>query len=229
MSAISGVSAYSLTNTAITTTGNDEDSDQDLFMKVLVEQLKNQDPTSPMDSTEWISQMAQFTSLEELGNINDTLDESAELDLILAQSMNNTMASTMIGKEISAYGNTVHCNGEDEVEIQFELEDSSSDIKVTITDEDGTVIREITSEEYFTAGKQSITWNGKDSDGVVVEEGTYTIKVTAVGSDGVENECQTYLTGIVTAVRFESGSAILVVNDSEVSFSEVMEIGLGES
>ena len=91
MSAINGVNSYLPTNTAnISKTSEDKD----MFMKLLVEQLQNQDPLSPMSSQEFLSQMAQFTSVEKLSSIDENLIESTNMDLILTQSINNTNLTT---------------------------------------------------------------------------------------------------------------------------------------
>ena len=69
------------------------DPNQDMFLQLLVEQLKNQDPMSPMDSQDFVAQMAEFSSLEKLQSIDDNVAEGTDMNYILTQSINNTMAA----------------------------------------------------------------------------------------------------------------------------------------
>ncbi|NIS39011.1 flagellar hook capping protein, partial [Candidatus Saccharibacteria bacterium] len=75
---------------------------KDDFLKMLVTQLNYQDPLNPMESTDFSAQLAQFSSLEQLSNIDETLQASLEANYLLATSINNTMAATIIGKQVRA-------------------------------------------------------------------------------------------------------------------------------
>ncbi len=227
MSVINGVSSFMPTNasTNVLQTG----SDQDLFMQLLVEQLKNQDPLSPMDSQDFVAQMAEFSSLEKLSSIDVNVAEGTNMDLILTQSINNTMAATLIGKEISAIGDTVAFDGSNDQELQFRLDDSADKVTITIKNEDGKVVRILDEEAVMEEGDHSLVWNGKDSDGVLLEAGIYQFEVTASKKDGAPVISTTLMNGLVEAVRFDGGSAMLIVNGMEVTFSNVLEISLDNS
>lgn len=226
MSAINGVNSYMPTNT-ISTSQTSED--KDMFMKLLVEQLRNQDPLSPMSSQEFLAQMAQFTSVEKLTSINESLIESTNMDLILTQSISNTMASNLIGKSITAFGDSVAYDGETAVDLQFRLDGTADRVTMTIKDENGKVVRVIDQEEMLAEGDHSLSWDGKDADGVIVDAGIYNYEITATTGDGNTVSSFTLMNGLVQSIKYDGGAAILMVNGTEVVFSDVLEIGLGDS
>ncbi|MFA6807418.1 MAG: flagellar hook capping FlgD N-terminal domain-containing protein [Eubacteriales bacterium] len=114
MSTISSVdSTYTSTNNNTITSTVNKELGQDEFLKLLTEQLKNQDPMSPMDDTDFIAQMAQFSSLEQMNNVADSLDE---LKNICSQMYSQSLLSqgiAMIGKEVAGIdGDGIAVNGE---------------------------------------------------------------------------------------------------------------------
>ncbi len=124
------------------------------FLNLLLKQLSYQDPLNPMDSAEFTVQLTQFSSLEELNNINDTLNEV----LLFQQSMQNTTISNLIGKTVKVSGNTTYLN--DTADISYELLDEASSVKISIFNESGKLVR---SEDIGpqTAGDNSYLWDGK--------------------------------------------------------------------
>ncbi len=86
-----------------TTRSNTDVLGKDDFLQLLVAQLQNQDPLKPMESTEFTAQLAQFSSLEQLYNVNENLDDLGSNQL----AMNNTQTISMIGKSAWAYGNII--------------------------------------------------------------------------------------------------------------------------
>ncbi len=226
MSVINGVS--NMFTTGANSSTMKTDSDLDLFMKLLVEQLKNQDPMSPMDSQDFVSQMAQFTSLEKLTSIDGNVAEGTKMDLILTQSINNTMAATLIGKEIVAIGDSVAFDGSTELDLQFRLDDIAEEVTITIKDEDGMIIQVLNEVALLEAGDHSLVWDGKDSDGILMESGTYRFEVVATTKDDTIVNSTTIMSGLVQSVRYEGGNALLIVNGTEITFSNVLEISQGD-
>jgi len=192
------------------------------FLNLLVAQLKYQDPLNPLEGTEFASQLAQFSSLEELKNLGSKLDNGLQADILLAQSINNTMASTLLGKEVRAIQDQLSFEGEGEEEIGFDLTGSASKVTVKIFDSNGNVIRTI-EDENLTAGEHSIIWDGRDGRGNMTPAGDYSIQIKAVMS-GAEVTVQPLISGRIEAVKFVDGNPVLVVNGREVSFGNVLEI-----
>ena len=104
-----------------TTLGKDD------FLKLFVAQLQNQDPLSPMESTEFTSQLAQFSSLEQLTNMNQNLDYL----LMYQASMNNAEAINFIGSTVKASGNSISVKDGESDQIQFDLAADAADAMFT--------------------------------------------------------------------------------------------------
>ena len=98
---IPSVTDSTTTGAAQTTGGPTQELDRDAFLNLLITQLQNQDPLDPTDSVEFTAQLAQFSSLEQLGNVNDNLKLLQDFQA----SINNSQAVSLIGKEITASGN----------------------------------------------------------------------------------------------------------------------------
>jgi len=197
---------------------------KDDFLKLLTVQLQHQDPLEPQDNTEMVAQLAQFSSLEQLENMNQNLASSLDLDLILTQVLNNTAAAGLIGKSVLAHGDALEIDsaGEDTT-VNFDLAANAESLTVTIYDESGAVVRMI-EETGMEAGRKSLEWDGKDSSGNDVSAGSYTFKVTAADGEGNSIGVSPLVMGSVDVVKFVNGEAVLVLDGVEVSISEIIEI-----
>ncbi len=220
-SQIGSTTSYNtLENIASQSMGKDE------FLKLLVEQLKNQDPLSPMESQEFASQLAQFSQVELLTSVDANLQDGINIDMLMTQTINNTMATTFIGKEVTAYGDNIHLSGEESTSVNFILDGSADEVTIEIRDEAGVVVKTI-SAKSMSSGEQSVEWDGKDDEGGELAEGNYTFNVEATDVDGNVIDATELTKGLVSAVRYVNGSAILVIDDREILFSDVMQIGQG--
>jgi len=193
------------------------------FLRMLVEQLKAQDPLNPMDGQDFASQLATFTSLQELQNIGATLDQSLDASLLLTHTFNNTMATSLIGKIVQAEGNSVTVSASGGATLSYELAATATEITVEIRDADGNVVRTM-SVPPQKEGQQQVAWDGLDSDGQHVAAGTYTYSVSARDADGNTVQATTYFEGRVTEVRYENGSVILLMGDRRVLLGDVISL-----
>ncbi len=187
---------------------------KDEFMKLLLAQLKNQDPLKPMDGTDFAAQLAQFSSLEQLKNLNTTLETQSvnQMTLGYAQSVN------MIGKEVVARsGNTIMANGET-VRLNYSLTGDAKNVTISIRDMDGKLVR-TWDESAKRAGMNSATW---DSSGV--EKGNYSYQIAAKDSIGAPVTADMMTTGVVTAVHFRSNQILVTINGREVPLSDIAQI-----
>jgi flagellar basal-body rod modification protein FlgD len=195
--------------------------DQTDFLKMLTAELKAQDPLNPMSNSEYASQLAQFSSLQQLQNISDTLNNSYQATLLLGQVFNNTMATSLIGKVVRAQANSVSMSSSGTADLNYTLAGNATDISIEISNSDGKVVRTL-SVAAQTSGQHSVHWDGQDSNGQHVAEGTYTFAVTAKDADGQAVDVSTYMEGLVSEVRYVNGQVVLMVDGREVSLSDVL-------
>lgn len=198
-------------------------SEKDAFLQLLIAQMKYQDPMNPMEGSDFSAQLAQFSSLEQLQKIVGTLEVSIQTDLLLAQSINNTLATTIVGKSVKAVSDKINYDGENPVKINFELDGRAAMVTIDILDQDGNVLRKLT-ESNLEAGEGSKEWDGRDYRGNNIPPGEYQVRVTADAPGGGIVPVQPLAVGRVTAVRFIDGNPVLVVGDRELSFGSVLEI-----
>lgn len=191
---------------------------KDDFMKLLVTQLKFQDPLNPMENTEFISQLAQFSTLEGITNMGDSLGTITSY----IQSLNNYNAAGLIGKKVKAYGNVVVFDGKETAELSYNLKDNASKVVVNIYSH-GKLIRTI-EEHNKPAGVNTLLWDGRDSDGRLLPSGEYTFSVSATTKDGSNIVSETIEQGVVDGVVYENGIPYLLVNNSKVSMNNVLEV-----
>lgn len=160
LSTVTGTTKGSTASAASKTMG------KDAFLKLLVTQLQHQDPLNPADSTEFTSQLAQFSSLEQLSNVNDNLNM---LKLYQA-SMNNAQAVSFIGKDIVSKGKTLQVTPGQPVSCEFSLGADAKRVAVSIYDAAGNFVKDIRATA-LKAGAQSLSWDGKDRNGNTVADG----------------------------------------------------------
>jgi flagellar basal-body rod modification protein FlgD len=192
---------------------------KDSFLKLLITQMKNQDPLSPMDNTAFVAQLAQFSSLEQMQNLNSKIDSALQL----GQSMNNANASGLIGREVRASGNNVALASSGTVDLGYFLSAAASKVTVTVYDSTGNLVRTF-QDAAGTAGDNSVTWDGRTTSGSRAAAGSYTFKVLATDESGAAVTTTPLVNGVVSGVTYRSGVAYLMVNGREVPFSDLLEV-----
>ena len=198
---------------------------KDDFLQLLVTQLQNQDPLNPMDSTEFTAQLAQFSSLEQLYNVNDNLNGLGANQL----TMNNTQTISMIGKTTWAYGNIIQKSDSSFTDIHFGLGENATETVVNIYNAQGDFIKTI-SAGTMDAGDHSVSWDGTDSEGRSVADGFYQFEVLAGDAEGVPVATETFIVGVVSGVTFDdNGVAHLLINDMSIPMSSIVHVTETES
>jgi flagellar basal-body rod modification protein FlgD len=205
------------------TTGHLKELGKDDFLQLLVTKLKYQDPMEPMSDEAFIAELAQFSSLEQLQNLNNALDNSLQWDYLQMQTINNTMATSLIGKDVKANFSNVYLDDGNLPEIGFTTTEHAASVRVSITDIDGNIVRTLT-EENLAAGNNSIVWDGKNDNGERLSTGYYQIELIAYDSSGDSFKPSTYLEGRVNGVIYRDGSAYLKVNGLEIPLADVIAI-----
>ena len=197
---------------------------QDEFLLLLVTQLKNQDPLNPLESQEFAVQLAQFSQVERLMNIESALEGTAKSNELMSQAANKSLAATLIGKTVRSIGNgVVHFEDKQNV-LQYELTQAANTVSGYVKDPEGKIIRtyELGSME---AGEHNLVWDGQDEDGNAMPDGIYTFEIAAKDSSGEAVALNHYQTGFVEGVRYQdSGLSILIINGEEIPLSDIKEI-----
>lgn len=225
MSEVTNTSAGGLMSMAANngSTGSLQQLGKDDFLQLLVTKMQNQDPLNPMEDEDFIAQLAQFSSLEQMTNIADGIAESNEWDYLQMQSINNVMAAGLIGKEVEALYDTIYYDGSKEPKLTVTTDQYASEIEVTIRNAEGEVVATL-SDQNLEAGKHSFTWDGKDAQGNQVPDGSYSVSVKAVDGSGAEFKPKLGMTGLVEAVTYRDGSAYFRVDGMEIPFGDVTAI-----
>lgn len=192
---------------------------QSEFLKLLVTQMKNQDPTNPMDNQQLTAQMAQFSSLEQLMNINSGLTNL----LSASNSTTSAQALSLIGKEVTVQGHNTYVTGGKAGSISMALPDNASAVKITVEDQNGNVVRTITSGA-MPSGSQGVQWDGKSDTGATLPDGVYSYSVEAKDSSGKNMDVTTYAKGIATTISFDKGVAYVHIGDLKFMLSEIVEV-----
>lgn len=225
---MTSVSSVTTSTGTSTQTSSTSELGKDDFLQLLVTKLQYQDPLNPMDDEDFVAQLAQYSSLEQLSNISDAIEESNQLSYLQMQSINNTMASDLIGKEVTAVYNGVYIEGGQPANISFTLDEAVSEIEFTIRDYDGNVVATFSSEN-LTSGVNTVQWDGRDNLGNMVDDGYYYVEATATDTNGETLDPDLSITGIVNSIVYRDGTAYVRINDMDIPLGDIMEIGGADS
>ncbi|CAB1059717.1 Flagellar basal-body rod modification protein FlgD [Olavius sp. associated proteobacterium Delta 1] len=196
---------------------------KDDFLNLLITQLQNQDPLKPTDSTEFTAQLAQFSSLEQLGNVNDNL---AELKNFQA-SINNSQAVSLIGKTVTANGNSVQLSDDRPAQCDFKLDDDAVLVVANIYDRTGKFVTDFESQN-LSAGQHSLLWDGTDENGKPMANGNYTFEILAADANGRDIDTTTFFSGTVDKVTFANNTSYLICGNQKIALGDVMEVAASE-
>lgn len=216
-------STTATSNTASSATANDAASltgDYTTFLNLLTAQIKNQDPLSPMDTTEWTNQLVQYSSVEQQLKANQYL--SALVNSGAQDQM--SQGANLIGKTVSADLDTATLtNGQ--ASWQYALGGDATAATVTIKDSDGNVVWSGDAPDK-SSGVHDFTWDGTTSSGAAAPAGDYTLSVTASNvAGGVD--AAVGLSGVVSSVQNNSGTVELMVGGTAIPLSSVSAVTTG--
>ncbi|MFC1552606.1 flagellar hook assembly protein FlgD [Candidatus Latescibacterota bacterium] len=194
------------------------------FLKLLIAQLKNQDPLNPASNTEFVAQLAQFSSLEQMTEMNSNLAASLNSNTGIAESVSNAMIINYFGKSVTAESEFFTYDGDGPQELQFELEQPASYGTIEITDEIGNILSSVNLDAMQNGPQFIYEWDGMTSYGVVAKEGIYKYNVKAF--DALDNEIGVtqMSTGIVNGISYQGGVTSLNMGGILVPFDKVISI-----
>lgn len=197
---------------------------KDDFIKLMSTQLKYQDPTSPLKNEEMAAQLAQFSSVEQMSNVNRNLEKMSNS----SASRDNLMAASLIGKRIQTNAAQFKLTEDRNVTMNFDLPSAVVKGTVSVVDAKGAVVREIPIDK-MEKGKQNLKWDGRDAKGTNSPVGEYSFRVTAYDSGNKPVEAKTSSSGLISGVEFENGKPILLVDGERVSMENISKIENGDA
>ncbi|MGA1876201.1 MAG: flagellar hook assembly protein FlgD [bacterium] len=192
---------------------------KDDFLKLLLTQLQHQDPMNPLDNTEFLAQLSQFSQLEQIYNVNQNIQSMAASQNLVRDSL----LTNWLGKTVKVEGSQIYLNNQDGANLSYELLDWADKVTINIYDADSQRIKKI---EQFHQGEgiHTMCWDGTDSEGNKVAAGTYAFEVIAESND--ESIWVTpYTVGQVCGISFShEGEPSLQVGNQEIPLSKIIQI-----
>ena len=194
--------------------------DFDTFLLMLTTQLKNQDPSEPMDSNEFTAQLVQFANVEQAIATNENLEKLLEMN----SSSEISNAASYIGKYVEAKGDAARLK-DGVVAFSFDLPQKAYQTEVIIKDDLGNIVYK--GSGPTEKGQNDVLWDGTtnlNGAGDKVPDGIYHISVIAKDTQLEPVEATTYTTGFISAVDIEEGVAIYRIGDIELTLDEIRTV-----
>jgi flagellar basal-body rod modification protein FlgD len=204
------------------------------FLELLVAQLQYQDPLSPMENTEFVAQLAQFSALEgnyniekAIGKLDDSFQNSVTAQQASAQSMTNASAVSLIGKQVRLRRTTLPYSAlpGEEVPVRVHVGEASG-ATVRILDADGEVVRTLSGSGKDAQNSVTLLWDGMRDDGQRAQPGTYAIEVA--GQD-VNPALYSFVQNEVKGVRFTPQGPLVKIAGQELPVGNIMSVSIGEA
>jgi flagellar basal-body rod modification protein FlgD len=199
--------------------GAKKDMDREAFLKLLVAQLKNQDPLEPMEDVEFVSQLTQFSNLEQVMKTNTKLDELS----MATGAQVSAQAINMVGRTVIVPGDRMTLPAEGSVEMKLDVPSTIVGGEVEILNDQGLVVRRI-SLSASSPGIGTAVWDGRDESGERLAEGSYRVRATGVSPVGAEVELSVLAPARVDAVIWEDGVPFLRIGGDILPLAAVREV-----
>lgn len=194
-------------------------ADSDMFMKLMIAQLKNQDPTSPADTADFMQQISNMSTVESINNLNTTM---TDMSSALLTSQAALQASSMVGQTAFVKTDTAVLNAEGVIEGVLNLPSSASDVRVSIYDAAGGVV-DRWSMGAKTLGDHNFSWQVGDRD----PQSKYRVVVEATDKDGKYTTTESYIGHRVDSVTLGQNGIGMKVNTGAgtASINDIKQIG----
>jgi flagellar basal-body rod modification protein FlgD len=184
------------------------------FLSLLMTQLRNQNPSSPMDANQFTQELVQFSSVEQQINTNSSLGQLIQI----TQQDGLLQASALVGKSVAVANSDMPVqNGQGAIQFDAPVAES---VEITVSDANGNKLAATTASA--TQGLNTWTWNGKTSNGGVAPDGDY--KVSVAGTAGAKTALAYNALGTVTGVQQNAGALTLQMGAVASSLSNVQQV-----
>jgi flagellar basal-body rod modification protein FlgD len=194
---------------------------KDAFLKLLMAQLKNQDPLNPSDSTQFVTQLSQFSLVEQ------SVQQSSELTSISTalQGLNNQNSLALVGQSVTVNGGNLNFSGNFAVSGQATLAAPATAVTATVVDPNGNPVRTMKLGAHGQ-GPVSVTWDGRGDNGQLEPAGTYSLAVSATDASGQSVTATQSVKGIVAGVSIGGTNPTLTLTNGMVMpVSNLVSVG----
>lgn len=219
---------YNYTPTSTTTSSSSSATDSTMqsltandFLTLMTAQLKNQDPLNPTDSTQFLSQLAQLSTVTGISQLNSTMSTLSS-SLMSSQALTS---SQLVGRSVLTSATSASYGGSQPISGVVQVPAGANSVTVTITDSSGAVVRQLAVST--NTGAQTFSWDGTTDNGAAAPAGDYSVSATAAVG-GATQAATTLLYGTVSSVTLGSSGSGVTLNTPElgsVALSSVQQIG----
>ena len=222
MEPIPGVTSIDNSKT-VTKMADDGVLGKDDFLKLLIAQLSAQDPLDPMGAQDFSAQLAQFSGLEQMTNVNANLEILQKLQT----ASQNTSSLNLIGKTVESYGNAFNHSANSSETLSYSLASDAVSVRIDMFDSTGSQVDMIRLDNQGQ-GKNTASWDGFDKQGNPLPAGTYSYTVKADNQAGVPIAVDTFSSGLVSDVVFGEDETYAIVNGKELPISAIKRVSINQ-
>jgi flagellar basal-body rod modification protein FlgD len=186
------------------------------FLNLLMTQLQNQDPTSPMDANSFTSELVEFSSVEQQINTNTSLTQLIQL----TQAADVTQSSAILGKQVTVQSTQIPLqNGSGTLNFTAP---AAEPVTITVQGANGSTLQQVSMNA--TQGTNTWNWNGANSDGQTVSDGAYTVTVTGGVAGAPATALPFTVVGTATGVTTQNNTVNLQLGALSVPFTSVSSV-----
>lgn len=190
------------------------------FLLLLTAQIRHQDPLQPMDSEQFVTQLAQLSQVEQSVTTNQNLE-----------GIQNTLSNSsiisdlsLINREVEAESAQVRKTG-DATSFEYRLDSMAEEVVVKILDSSGKPVRSLDMRQMTPNEPHEVVWDGRDDAGAALPDGIYHLSVAAQGADEAPVTASTFVRAKVESVTFEGGSPRLILsNGQDIASSQIRTV-----
>jgi flagellar basal-body rod modification protein FlgD len=187
------------------------------FLNLLMTQLQNQDPTSPMDANSFTSELVEFSSVEQQINTNTSLTQLIQL----TQASDVSQSSAILGKQITAQASQIPLqNGSGTLNFTAP---GAEPVSIAVLNANGGVLQQVTVNA--AQGSNTWNWNGTNSSGQTLPDGAYTVTVTGGAAGASATALPFTVVGTATGVTTQASGVNLQLGALSVPFSAITSVG----
>lgn len=220
MTTVTNTTNTPATNSTATTNSTGLNADFTMFLKLLTTQMQNQDPLSPMDTSQYTQQLVQYSQVEQ------SMAQTSTLKDILSTlgTQNLTQASSLIGRAVEVDSTTAGLTDTSAAQWSWSAPRDAASVVATITDASGKTVDTRTVQVEGNTG--TLAWDGLTSSGREMPSGKYSLSIKALDSSGTEiSNTTVHSIGLVSDVQLSNGATMVTVNGNQYDASKLIRVG----